>query len=259
MFLHPSNNNTSKTSPVFFLGFGEAKFPTWHHLRVWEPFLGWWNRDPFKGCWCLPPTVAGRCFSQHRGLKEVPVSLGICENLGDCDVAMFGQVVVEAEIFPRILHCLKAPTADFGGWWMTRWTMNDHQTRGVISTTHQARWWFEEFFIFTPSWGDDPIWLSNIFQIGWFNHQLARFQLGCFCFVVVGHFGVSVTLHLGGFTGLATVGSQKLTLDANKNLRSGGSCRHSCFFKKNSPTWNRDIQVIQVKIFWVCSLVDDVL
>ena len=30
-----------------------------------------------------------------------------------------------------------------------------------------SRWWFQTFFIFTPTWGDDPIWLLHIFQRGW--------------------------------------------------------------------------------------------
>ena len=34
-----------------------------------------------------------------------------------------------------------------------------------------SSWWFQIFFIFTPTWGDNPI-LTNIFQMGWFNHQL---------------------------------------------------------------------------------------
>ena len=29
-----------------------------------------------------------------------------------------------------------------------------------------TRWWFQTFLIFTPTWGDDPIWLQYIFQIG---------------------------------------------------------------------------------------------
>ena len=29
-------------------------------------------------------------------------------------------------------------------------------------------WWFQMFFIFTPTWGNDQIWPSY----GWFNHQL---------------------------------------------------------------------------------------
>ena len=27
-------------------------------------------------------------------------------------------------------------------------------------------WWFHFFLIFTPTWGNDAIWLDNIFQIG---------------------------------------------------------------------------------------------
>ena len=155
IFLHPSTTTLPKLHP-FFLGFGEAKgqkipcknFPPGKKLRVWEPFLGpgEWNRDPNS-------KVAGG--SLQRLLREVPVSLGIVENSEIAMFpAMFGQVVVEAEIFPRILHCLKAPTADFGGGWMTWWTMNDHETRAVTSTTHQARWWLEIFFIFTPKIGE---------------------------------------------------------------------------------------------------------
>ena len=34
-------------------------------------------------------------------------------------------------------------------------------------------WWFWMLFIFNPTWGDDPIWLYNIFQTGW-NHQLDK-------------------------------------------------------------------------------------
>jgi len=36
----------------------------------------------------------------------------------------------------------------------------------------QSRWWFQFFFIFIPKIGKIPI-LTSIFQMGWFNHQLA--------------------------------------------------------------------------------------
>ena len=36
--------------------------------------------------------------------------------------------------------------------------------------TNMTRWWFQIFFMFTPTWGNDPIWLI-FFQRGW-NHQL---------------------------------------------------------------------------------------
>ena len=31
---------------------------------------------------------------------------------------------------------------------------------------------FKYLFMFTPIWGKFPFWLYNIFQVGWFNHQL---------------------------------------------------------------------------------------
>ena len=37
-----------------------------------------------------------------------------------------------------------------------------------------SSWWFQICFIFTPIWGNDPIWLAHIFQVGWFNHQLVQ-------------------------------------------------------------------------------------
>ena len=43
------------------------------------------------------------------------------------------------------------------------------QTVGKPSIHWISRWWFQTFF-FTPTWGNDPIWLYNIFQMGW-NHQ----------------------------------------------------------------------------------------
>ena len=39
-----------------------------------------------------------------------------------------------------------------------------------ISILCKSRWWFQIFLIFTPIWGNNPI-LTNIFQMGWFNHQ----------------------------------------------------------------------------------------
>ena len=38
-----------------------------------------------------------------------------------------------------------------------------------------SRWWFQISFIFTPIWGNDPIWRSY-FSDGWFNHQPANLR-----------------------------------------------------------------------------------
>ena len=56
-----------------------------------------------------------------------------------------------------------------------------------------ARWWFQIFFIFTPTCGNDPIWLI-FFKWGW-NHQLVslyniklqKFDLICCCFNCVSY------------------------------------------------------------------------
>ena len=37
-------------------------------------------------------------------------------------------------------------------------------------------WWFQTLFIFIPIWGNDPICLYDIFQMGW-NHQLGEIIL----------------------------------------------------------------------------------
>ena len=49
-----------------------------------------------------------------------------------------------------------------------------------------TRWWFQIFFIFTPTWGNDPIWRAY-FSDGWFNHHLGYLKPSCFlgAFVVV--------------------------------------------------------------------------
>ena len=39
-----------------------------------------------------------------------------------------------------------------------------------------SRWWFQTFFIFTPIWGNDPIWRAY-FSDGWFNHQLVILRI----------------------------------------------------------------------------------
>ena len=61
-----------------------------------------------------------------------------------------------------------------------------------------TRWWFQIYFIFIPTWGNDPIWLilcglrrfiatgrlgvnnlTNIFQMGW-NHHLDDIDWYCY-------------------------------------------------------------------------------
>ena len=37
-------------------------------------------------------------------------------------------------------------------------------------------WWFQIFFIFTSTWGDDPIWRLHIFHMGW--NSTTEYQIG---------------------------------------------------------------------------------
>ena len=41
---------------------------------------------------------------------------------------------------------------------------------GRINTL--PRWWFQRFSLFTWIFGGNEAILTNIFQMGWFNHQL---------------------------------------------------------------------------------------
>ena len=36
----------------------------------------------------------------------------------------------------------------------------------------KSRWWQLRYFLFSPKFGEDEPILTNIFQMGWFNHQL---------------------------------------------------------------------------------------
>ena len=61
------------------------------------------------------------------------------------------------------------------GFWSLLWFFFVPLFSLILSMTSPTGWWFQIFFIFTPTWGNDPIWLYHIFQIhifqmGW-NHQ----------------------------------------------------------------------------------------
>ena len=44
------------------------------------------------------------------------------------------------------------------------------------TTPIKTGWWFQIFFYFHPYWGKRFPILTNIFQMGWFNHQLDQLQ-----------------------------------------------------------------------------------
>ena len=67
----------------------------------------------------------------------------------------------------------------------------------------------------TATWGDDPIWLAHIFQMGWFNHQLGMYSPlkinGCFKWISI--FGEIFCLIFRG----KLVGFREVT--SNKSLK----------------------------------------
>ena len=62
----------------------------------------------------------------------------------------------------------------FGSWTVSSlimYLLGPKKEAKLATSSHQfSRWWFQTFFIFTPTWGRFPFWLTNIFEMGW-NHQ----------------------------------------------------------------------------------------
>ena len=64
--------------------------------------------------------------------------------------------------------------SSMGGWGGSHYYTTESKT--CLPQKGITRWWFHFFYIFTPTWGNDPVWiLTNIFQMGW-NHQLDYFN-----------------------------------------------------------------------------------
>ena len=57
---------------------------------------------------------------------------------------------------------------DPGGVWILKIIL------GLLVFWMLAGWWFPIFCYFHPELGEDEPILTNIFQMGWFNHQLVR-------------------------------------------------------------------------------------
>ena len=76
---------------------------------------------------------------------------------------------------------------DFGVFGRLGWLLQQQQLAGG----------FKHFWNLHPDpWGNDPIWLIHIFQVGWFNHQLER----------LGDDGVGLWFRLGFRQALVVVG-----------------------------------------------------
>ena len=105
---------------------------------------------------------AGRVLFCSHFFKRTIQHVFMC-NLFDevhCIYFFCSSEVVEIEIFRKLyLNILR----------------QNHRVQlwkfGVSPTAWFCRWWFQIFLFLPEQWGDDPVWLINIFQMGW-NHQL---------------------------------------------------------------------------------------
>ena len=122
--------------------------PRYHHQVSW----GVWCFSPYPPCRPDCP-FAQECQGRAGETRGDPV-LGVF--LEDRDHQMPGG----------------SPWPPFCMAWFPSFTIFlvvDDQGMGP-----KPRWWFQFFWIFTPTWGNDPICLYNIFQMGW-NHQLETY------------------------------------------------------------------------------------
>ena len=125
-----------------------------HHLKSMTFFFGyvrflkWWTKTSlvdtswwFRGCWpCLP--------SMHHVSPIV--------------------VAWRWEGFQR-------KKIDLIFSWRC-WGNSDESDEYIHIYSMNTRWWFQVILIFTPTWGNKWSNLTNMFQMGWCNHQLEYIQ-----------------------------------------------------------------------------------
>ena len=91
------------------------------------------------------------------------------------------HITPKSYMFKLILHVPNDHTWHAGSWELAGRESSSVGSRSwdfesFMGTAQNwgTRWRFQAFYIFTRTWGNDPIWLYNIFQMGQ-NHQL-RYQ-----------------------------------------------------------------------------------
>ena len=71
-----------------------------------------------------------------------------------------------------------------------------------VPSTWMPGWWFQICFIFTPIWGNGPIWnqfAKHMFQRGWFNHLIYRYNIYIYNLVNNGINYLHLNWFLAGF------------------------------------------------------------
>ena len=82
------------------------------------------------------------------------------------DILQISQILVEWE---DLKSSTKKNIIDCNGYF---WNASSFYP---LIKEHITRWWFHRFLIFTPTWRWSN--LTNIFQMGWFNHQPDQYEM----------------------------------------------------------------------------------
>ena len=140
-------------------------------------WCSWWNIpyiDPrwdlitvtIPKCYMLPPSKEKTGLAETEGLKlfhSLPAFL-----YSTWLLRLF-NVVYKGIIDDIILYNLYFNRCSFFFEFWTRPQFLEHpfiQPFRRILLSFYTRWWFHIFFMFTPNWGNDPIWRSHIFSNG---------------------------------------------------------------------------------------------
>ena len=139
----------------FFSGFA-TPFSLLHGIYIPHKWVYNWDKRTY-------PTYIGVIGYFHA----IPTGFPVC-----CPILRVTWFTVQCNkaapmdlVSDRLLHqrCARVE----GGW-------------GVMSWQRLSGWWFQRFFIFILTWGNDAK-LTYIFQMGW-NHQLVISWRDFFCF-----------------------------------------------------------------------------
>ena len=134
------------------------------------------------------------CFRGHDKPRRMGVAIaiyfpgGISHLLFFCNLTMPLALAVSGPRDPKFAgnHVKKGTCRDMHGtlrssaleknhvpstWPGNQWALGFESGTSIIL---QTSWWFQLYFIFTPNYLGNWSNLNHIFQMGWFNHQLAK-------------------------------------------------------------------------------------
>ncbi len=112
-----------------------------------------------------------------------------------------------------------------------------------------TRWWFQIFFIFTPTPGNDPIWLISIFFKGLVQPP-TRWGLYPYTFFSVLHLEIRLFFDRSYLRRCPKRQRRSITWSHGQHKKPWGDCEKEYIYHKNQPFMKVNISTIQhVKIY----------